>query len=94
MSVALQDAQICAPGPHSFAILVSHYTRYLMHVRKIMNCPVARSCASVTVPKAGCFPWRAKSSFCKFSSRSETRFSVRTGQTRLRAPPAICLRSP
>ena len=39
MSVALQDAQICAPGPHSFAILVSHYTRYLMHVRKIMNCP-------------------------------------------------------
>ena len=39
MSVALQDAQICAPGPHSFAVLVSHYTGYLMQVRKIMDGP-------------------------------------------------------
>ena len=39
MSVALQDAQICAPGADRFAVLVSHYTGYLMQVGQIMNGP-------------------------------------------------------
>ena len=39
MSVALQHAQIRAPGTDSFTVLVRHYTGYLMQVVKIMNGP-------------------------------------------------------
>ena len=39
MSVALQDAKVCAPGTHVLAVLVSHDTGYLMQVVQIMNGP-------------------------------------------------------